>query len=294
MTNGTKLALKIFMQKTCILILLLCFCFLTYSYNANGAKLDPFVDKPTTEAEYDKMLRQLKKKKAGYFHIQTMRERALINNWDNEEFRNKIIQDYLKSFCAENKNHEYLLKKFENSNYQTCQDFFDLFDKNTPSGWNFYVPDKSVPLIVTDMQVDFFKNNESNYVQLKASINGGRKRRISSIDYKISKNGKDLYINYMGTAEPLRGRGYLELLFKTLLDEHPIVETISTEFTETNLSIFKQAISLSLGYSDIDEGIEALKNKASGPTTNFGIDNAQNPYKQKQITVYLVKNDANS
>ncbi len=285
MDNGIKLALSFFMQKICILILLLGFCF---------ADVHAQNDTPTTIVEYNKTLKQLNKKKVGYFHIQTMRERVLIKNWDNEELRKEVIQDYLKSFFLENKKHEYLLKKLANRDYETYQEFFELLEQSVPNGWNFYVPNKDVPLIVTDLQIDFFQNKESNYIQLKGSINGGRKRKISSIDYKISKNGKDLYINYMSTVEPLRGRGYSELLFRALLEEYPQVETISEEFAETNLSVFKNVMSSNLGYIDIDEGIEALKKIASGPTTTFGIDNAQNPYKQKQITVYLVKNNADS
>ncbi len=285
MDNGIKLALSFFMQKICILILLLCFCF---------ADVHAQNDTPTTIVEYNKTLKQLNKKKVGYFYIQTMRERVLIKNWDNEELRKEVIQDYLKSFLLENKNHEYLLKKFENSKYETYQEFFELLEQSVPNGWNFSVSNKSLPLIVTDLQIDFFQNKESNYIQLKGSINGGRKRKISSIDYKISKNGKDLYINYMSTAEALRGRGYSELLFNALLEQYPSVEKISTEFVDTNLSVFKNVMSSSLGYSDVDEGIEALKKIASGPTTNFGIDDAQNPYKQKQITVYLVNNNADS
>ena len=198
-------------------------------------KLDPFVDAPTTEQEYQQMVSALKK--AGYFHIQTMRERAIIANWDNKTLREKIIQDYLGA----------MKRKYgitETPTYKTKEELFGFVDKLDVDG-HFDDVNEDMPLNVTNIEIG---TDDTPRIVLAGSVNGGRRRILSELYYRIIDKNKLLYITLMNTAAPFLNKGYSEKLFSALITKYP-VDRVFADLGGTNLIQFKKVTEETLGYT---------------------------------------------
>jgi len=203
--------------------------------------LDPFLDTPTTEQEYLQMVGSLEKQNTGPFHLQTMRERALIKNWNNDVLKHIIIKDYtrtLNDVVQDNVNIISAIMLVLTRPDYSAEEFFDMINKQYLEDKFFNISDYNFPVVITERTIRLLE--EKNRIELTGVINGGRTRVLASISYSVNYRESLLYLNEIKIMSDLKSDDYIAQLVYALLKRYPRMNKISMELIGTEMTRIKK------------------------------------------------------
>ncbi len=90
-------------------------------------------------------------------------------------------------------------------------------------------------------------------------IDPATKQPIGIVHYSILDDGKTLHINLIRINKVNRGFGYSEMLFQSILKEHPGIKTITTDLVDKNLQILNDALARDMPLEDAIRETPAYK-----------------------------------